>query len=128
MPIKTLSSSKPKAVAPYLPAVNPVAGKLARRGVTVKVSASSSSSSSAVVEGESSSMGFLERCFVAPPATGGSGLPSSSSSSAVLHNPVMKGQYGAFGAVTLEKGKLDMSKKQSQFSPEVIFFLFFFTF
>lgn len=33
--------------------------------------------------------------------------------------PVMKGQYGAFGAVTLEKGKLDMTQKQSKSSPEV---------
>uniref|UniRef100_A0A7N2MRG8 Uncharacterized protein n=1 Tax=Quercus lobata TaxID=97700 RepID=A0A7N2MRG8_QUELO len=68
---------------------------------------SSSSSSLAVVEGDSS-VSLLERCLVAPLAV---------SSSSML-SPVMKGQYCAFGAVTLEKGKLDMSQKQSQTSPE----------
>lgn len=33
--------------------------------------------------------------------------------------PVMKGQYGAFGAVTLEKSKLDLSQKTTKSSPEV---------
>ncbi|KAK7834181.1 protein reticulata-related 1 [Quercus suber] len=119
MPIKTLSSSssssKGVAGGPYLP---PVAGKKlvrSRRGVLVLKafsSSSSSSSSSAVVEGDSSSsVSLLERCLVAPPAV-------SSSSSSML-SPVMKGQYGAFGAVTLEKGKLDTSQKQSQSSPEL---------
>ena len=121
MPLKTLSSSssssKVVAGGPYLP---PVAGKKlarSRRGVLVlkAFSSSSSSSSSAVVEGDSSSsVSLLERCLVAPPAV-------SSSSSSML-SPVMKGQYGAFGAVTLEKGKLDTSQKQSQFSPEVLSF------
>ena len=55
----------------------------------------------------------MECCLVAPPAV------SSSSSSSML-SPVMKGQYGAFGAVTLEKGELDMSQKQSQSIPEVL--------
>ncbi|KAF2293772.1 hypothetical protein GH714_004609 [Hevea brasiliensis] len=31
----------------------------------------------------------------------------------------MKGKYGAFGTVTLEKGKLDLSQKESKVSPEV---------
>ncbi|KAL4597584.1 hypothetical protein ACB092_11G001100 [Castanea dentata] len=115
MPIKTLSSSssssssKVVAGGPYLP---PVVGKKlarSRRGVLVLKAFSSSSSSSAVVEGDSS-VSLLERCLVAPPAV-------SSSSSSML-SPVMKGQYGAFGAVTLEKGKLDTSQKQSQSSPE----------
>ena len=107
------------AGGPYLP---PVAGKKfarSRRGVLVLLAFSSSSSSSAVVEGDSSSsVSLLERCLVAPPAV-------SSSSSSML-SPVMKGQYGAFGAVTLEKGKLDMSQKQSQSSPEVLLSLFLF--
>uniref|UniRef100_A0A7N2LM74 Uncharacterized protein n=1 Tax=Quercus lobata TaxID=97700 RepID=A0A7N2LM74_QUELO len=125
MPIKTLSSSssssKVVAGGPYLP---PVAGKKlarSRRGVLVlKAFSSSSSSSSAVVEGDfssSSSVSLLERCLVAPPALSDIAVSSSSSSSSML-SPVMKGQYGAFGAVTLEKGKLDMSQKQSQSSPE----------
>lgn len=31
----------------------------------------------------------------------------------------MKGQHGAFGAVTLEKSKLDLSQKSTKSSPEV---------
>ncbi|XP_027343398.1 protein RETICULATA-RELATED 1, chloroplastic-like isoform X2 [Abrus precatorius] len=52
---------------------------------------------------ESHTAFHLERCFAAPSA------PS----------PSMKGQYGAFGAVTLEKSKLDLTQKQSQSSPEL---------
>ena len=125
MPIKTLSSSslssKVVAGGPYLPpvAVKKIARR--RRGVLVLIAFSSSSSSSAVVEGDSSSsVSLLERCLVAPPAV------SSSSSSSSMLSPVMKGQYGAFGAVTLEKGKLDTSQKQSQSSPEVLLSLFLF--
>ncbi|KAK4800462.1 hypothetical protein SAY86_020949 [Trapa natans] len=33
--------------------------------------------------------------------------------------PVMTGKHGAFGAVTLEKGKLNMPQKQSKSSPEL---------
>ena len=78
--------------------------------------ASCSSSSSSAVE---DSVDMLERCFVAAPAVGSS------------LGPVMKDKYGAFGAVTLEKSKLDMSQKQSKSSPEVshfyspLFFIFF---
>lgn len=103
MPIKTLSS-KPK-VSPLLPAAHPVAGKMARRGLVIKASPSSSSP---VVEEDS--VGLLERCFMAPPAA--------------IISPVMKGEYGSLGAVTLEKGKLDMSQKQAKSSPEVCFFFY----
>lgn len=68
-------------------------------------SPSSSSSSSGVSYGDS--IALLERCFA------NSSAPASSSL-----GPVMKGQYGALGSVTLEKSKLDMSQKQSKSSPE----------
>lgn len=112
MPMKTLSS-KPK-MGPFLPAAHPVGGKPLRRGLVIKASASSFP---ALVEGDA--VGLLERCFVAPPALGGS--DSASVSSAVSVSPVMKGQYGSLGSVTLEKGKLDMSQKQSKSGLEVIF-------
>ncbi|KAB1207011.1 hypothetical protein CJ030_MR7G008073 [Morella rubra] len=105
MPMKTLSS-KPK-MGPFLPAAHLVGGKPLRRGLVIKASASSFP---ALVGGDS--VGLLERCFVAPPALGGS--DSASVSSAVSVGPVMKGQYGSLGSVTLEKGKLDMSQKQSK--------------
>ncbi|KAK6945580.1 Protein RETICULATA-related [Dillenia turbinata] len=86
-----------------------------RTRVSVVVSSSSCSSSSAVVDGDS--IALLERCFRASPSDLSSSAPSSSSPS--MLNPVIKGQYGAFGAVTLEKSKLDMSQKQSKSSPEL---------
>lgn len=59
---------------------------------------------------------LLERCFV----SSGVEPASVSSSSSVMLAPVMKGgKYGAFGAVTLEKSKLDMSQKTTKSSPEV---------
>lgn len=81
-----------------------------------------SSSSSGVSYGDSIS--FLERCFETsfPPAGVDPSLAVSSSS----FGPVMKGKYGAFGAVTLEKSKLDLSQKQSKSSPEVSYFSFAF--
>ncbi|XP_073041542.1 uncharacterized protein [Primulina eburnea] len=69
-------------------------------------------SSPAVVDGDT--VARLERCFLAsPPAT------DAPSSSATDFGPVMKGQYGAFGAVTLEKSKLDLTQKQTKSSPEL---------
>ncbi|XP_010274324.1 PREDICTED: protein RETICULATA-RELATED 1, chloroplastic-like [Nelumbo nucifera] len=64
---------------------------------------------------DSDPIAHLERCFSVSPD---SGVGSASSSSSRMTAPVMKGQYGAFGAVTLEKSKLDMSSKQTKSSPE----------
>ncbi|PKI74833.1 hypothetical protein CRG98_004605 [Punica granatum] len=109
---------RPKAfhAPPMLPAAKagptilPVAGK-PRRGVQgVRCSVSSAPPPAPSTDcggGGGESVGFLERCFRGP-----------SSSSSTDFGPVMKGQYGAFGAVTLEKGKLDMAQKQSVSSPE----------
>ncbi|KAI3798059.1 hypothetical protein L1987_33327 [Smallanthus sonchifolius] len=66
--------------------------------------------SSAIVDGEA--MAGLERCFRMTPSE----CPASSTPS---HGPVIKGgQYSAFGAVTLEKSKLDMTHKQTKSSLE----------
>ncbi|KAJ8636657.1 hypothetical protein MRB53_010924 [Persea americana] len=58
----------------------------------------------------------LERCFQASPDSVSSpSLPVFASIS-----PVMKGgKFGAFGAVTLEKSKLDLTQKMSKMSPEL---------
>ncbi|KAL3620872.1 hypothetical protein CASFOL_035784 [Castilleja foliolosa] len=87
----------------------PTAGKLRKCHYTFRAS------SSAVVDGDATA--GLERCFQAsPPALD---APSTSPSS-VNFGPVMKGgKYGAFGAVTLEKSKLDMTQKQTKSSPEI---------
>ncbi|KAJ0977330.1 hypothetical protein J5N97_012804 [Dioscorea zingiberensis] len=55
----------------------------------------------------------LERCFRSSPD---SGPPSVSSVASI--RPVMKKEYGSFGAVTLEKSKLDLSQKTTRSSPE----------
>ena len=89
------------------PPAHPLSGKF-RKNLTVRCS------SSPLIDGVDSSVAALERCFLAPSA------PVASGSGEV--GPIMKGgKYGAFGAVTLEKGKLDMSQKQSTSSPEVSF-------
>ncbi|XP_039037913.1 protein RETICULATA-RELATED 1, chloroplastic-like [Hibiscus syriacus] len=72
-------------------------------------------SSSSLIDGDDSSVATLERCFSEPPAPVELG---SSGSSEV--GPVMKGgKHGAFGAVTLEKGKLDLTQKHTTSSPEL---------
>lgn len=105
------AASSPKFLVPNQLVAHPVGSKLRRR-LVVKAYVPPpppSSSSSGLVDGDS--IALLERCFFSS-----SGVPSSSSL-----GPVMKGQYGAFGAVTLEKGKVDTSQKQSTSSPEVSF-------
>ncbi|KAF5789887.1 hypothetical protein HanXRQr2_Chr09g0376521 [Helianthus annuus] len=98
---KLLSSSSP--MNPLLPFSNQRAVPVSRRGLVVR-------NSSAVVDGDA--VAGLERCFkMTPPEYGGGDV--------VAHGPVMKGQYGAFGAVTLEKSKLDMTQKQTKSSPEL---------
>ncbi|KVI01761.1 Protein of unknown function DUF3411 [Cynara cardunculus var. scolymus] len=102
---KTLSSAPSN---PLLPASSYRVLPLCRKGLVVR-------NSSAIVDGEA--MAGLERCFRISPSEC---PPSSSSASAPSHGPVMKGgQYGAFGAVTLEKSKLDTTQKQTKSSPEL---------
>ena len=101
----------PKPSLPLLPKLLSLHHLLRRRILAVRAS-----SSAAEVESDSASL--LERCFAAPAATGTSNSSSPSSSSSPL-GPVMKGQYGSLGAVTLEKSKLDMTQKQTTSSPEV---------
>ncbi|KAK6156921.1 hypothetical protein DH2020_011169 [Rehmannia glutinosa] len=84
----------------------PAAGKLRKCYLTIKAS------SSAVVDGDA--IASLERCFQASPDA-----PSSTPSCSADFGPVMKGQYGALGAVTLEKSKLDLTQKQTRSSPEL---------
>lgn len=79
--------------------------------------------SSSAVDG--GSIVGLERCFQALPAAGVSNSlesPSSSystSPSPMMQSKEMKGKHGAFGAVTLEKPKLDATQKQTVSGPEI---------
>ncbi|XP_057806200.1 protein RETICULATA-RELATED 1, chloroplastic-like [Salvia miltiorrhiza] len=106
---KSLSSKplQPMATVSLRPASPPFSGRRRMRYFPVRAS------SSALVDGDASA--HLERCFQASPDA-----PSSTPSSSVEFGPTMKGgQYGAFGAVTLEKSKLDMSKKETKSSPQI---------
>ncbi|KAI4296257.1 hypothetical protein L6164_036231 [Bauhinia variegata] len=110
------SLTKPSLPIPKLGPLKPAAEKLWRRGLVVKASLPA--------EVGNDSVSLLERCFVAPPAPGSwdsSSPPSSSQpSSSASMSPTMKGkEYGAFGTVTLEKSKLDLSQKQTKSSPQV---------
>ncbi|OVA10427.1 Protein of unknown function DUF3411 [Macleaya cordata] len=117
IPNKTLSSHHPNP----LPLLSPISIPLRspslnlsrkfRKRLTIK-------GSSSLVEGGGDAIATLERCFSISPDSEASSSSSSSSSSSVMSAPVMKGQYGAFGAVTLEKGKLDMTKPETKSSPE----------
>ncbi|THU46617.1 hypothetical protein C4D60_Mb09t06810 [Musa balbisiana] len=62
--------------------------------------------------------GALARSFSLSPEVGPPSCSSSAATSGVVM-PVMKaGKYGAFGSVTLEKSKLDLSQKTTRPSPE----------
>lgn len=82
-------------------------------------------SSSSLIDSVGVSISGLDRCLQLP-SSGDLG-PSSSGSlyaaaSAAQMCPVMKGgKFGSVGAVTLEKGKLDMTQKIVESSPEVSF-------
>ncbi|XAR49399.1 hypothetical protein NMG60_11032587 [Bertholletia excelsa] len=120
MPIntQTIPATKTLSSKPLLPIWSsvqrwPQVSDKLQKGVVVRAS---SAPSAPLVDGDS--VALLERCFRASPATD-SPSSSTSSSASVTHGPVMKGsEYGAFGAVTLEKSKLDLTQKQTKSSPE----------
>ncbi|KAF3569212.1 hypothetical protein DY000_02011349 [Brassica cretica] len=82
-------------------------------------------SSSSLIESVGDSVSGLERCFQLPfsgyssPSSSSISISASSSPTAQMC-PVMKGgKFGSVGAVTLEKGKLDMTQKKVESSPEI---------
>lgn len=81
-------------------------------------------SSSFLIDSVGDSVSGLERCLQLP--SSGELGPSSSGSFSVSAQmcPMMKGKFGSVGAVTLEKGKLDMTQKISESTPEVLFLIF----
>lgn len=101
---------------PMLPAVLPFGGKPRRGDLAIRCSVCSPLPATLTDGGAGGeSVEVLERLFRGPTSSGSADM-----------GPVMKGQHGAFGAVTLEKGKLDMSQKQSKSSPEVNVYNFIF--
>lgn len=115
MPINTqiIPSSKPHLsskplLPPSLCRPSLFAGKVRKTNVVII-----KATASPAVDGDP--MAVLERCFQASPSL------DSPASSSVMYAPVMKGgKYGAFGATTLEKSKLDLTQqKQTRSSPEV---------
>ncbi|XP_009630601.1 uncharacterized protein LOC107780410 [Nicotiana tabacum] len=115
MPINTqiIPSSKPHLsskplLPPSLCRPSLFAGKVRKTNVVII-----KATASPAVDGDP--MAVLERCFQASPSL------DSPASSSVMYAPVMKGgKYGAFGATTLEKSKLDLTQqKQTRSSPEL---------
>ncbi|CAN6347467.1 unnamed protein product [Urochloa humidicola] len=94
----------------------------ARPRVAVRLAVSSSSTSappppSADRSGAASS---LERCLSAAAPGAGMGAGAAAPASAPPRvPPVMKGGRKAFGAVTLEKAKLDLSQRRKKIMPEL---------
>lgn len=122
MPINT--QLLPTSTKPLFPAIV-IRRPVLRVGGTLRKINVIRASTSPVIDGDA--IAGLERCFQATPSVD----PPSSSSSTSMSAPVMKGggKYGAFGAVTLEKSKLNLTQKQTQSSPEVcasLLFLFFY--
>ncbi|KAK9096015.1 hypothetical protein Sjap_021512 [Stephania japonica] len=77
---------------------------------------------SSTLEVGGDSIVHLERCFTASPDSNSAAAEAATAAAVSTFSSsggaVMKGQYGAFGAVTLEKSKLDMAKPQTKFTPE----------
>ncbi|KAE9610354.1 hypothetical protein Lalb_Chr07g0185721 [Lupinus albus] len=103
------SRLSPKPSSPLLPRRGSI--QLPRRVFVLKAF-----SEAAEVENDNASVSLLERCFVTPLSLGNGSVSLTSSPGL---SPVMKGQYGALGSVTLEKSKLDTSQKQTKSSPEL---------
>ncbi|KAL0856285.1 hypothetical protein Bca101_061438 [Brassica carinata] len=107
----------PKPCSPIPRSISTPPCKL-RRGSFVRASSSSS-----LIDSVGDSVSGLERCLQLP--FSGDSAPSSSSSISASSPsaqmcPVMKGgKFGSVGAVTLEKGKLDMTQKKVESSPEI---------
>ncbi|XP_004248816.1 protein RETICULATA-RELATED 1, chloroplastic [Solanum lycopersicum] len=112
MPINT--QLLPTSTKPLFPAIV-IRRPVLRVGGTLRKINVIRASTSPVIDGDA--IAGLERCFQATPSVD----PPSSSSSTSMSAPVMKGggKYGAFGAVTLEKSKLNLTQKQTQSSPEI---------
>lgn len=101
------ASSSSTLAAPRYSTSYPVGVRVRRKNMPITCSVPSP-----LIDGGDHSVVLLERCYKAPSA-----LPSGSTAE---YGPLMKGgQYGAFGAVTLEKGKLDTTQQQSETTPEV---------
>ncbi|KDO41863.1 hypothetical protein CISIN_1g0096211mg [Citrus sinensis] len=101
------ASSSSTLAAPRYSTSYPVGVRVRRKNMLITCSVPSP-----LIDGGDHSVVLLERCYKAPSA-----LPSGSTAE---YGPLMKGgQYGAFGAVTLEKGKLDTTQQQSETTPEL---------
>ncbi|KAI4299010.1 hypothetical protein L6164_032508 [Bauhinia variegata] len=110
------SSLFPPKLGPLKPVIKPAAFKPWRQGLVVKAWADSD------VGNDSASL--LERCFTVSLDPGSCDClsPPLLTPHFASMSPNMKGkggEYGAFGTVTLEKSKLDLSQKQTKSSPEL---------
>ncbi|XP_020576157.1 protein RETICULATA-RELATED 1, chloroplastic [Phalaenopsis equestris] len=114
IPTAALSRRKPFRHIVASAAGSTLSLSFVKRKLCCYVVASSSTLESAPAASDSGFLDALERCFAASPDV----EPSSSAAGAML-STTMKKEYGAHGAVTLEKSKLDLSQKTTKSSPEL---------
>ncbi|KAH0923377.1 hypothetical protein HID58_023395 [Brassica napus] len=110
----------PKPLSPLKPSL-PIPRPIATLPCKLRRSCSiRASSSSSLIDSVGDSVSGLERCLQLQ-FSGGSGTSSSGSASPSAQMcPEMKGgKFGSVGAVTLEKGKLDMTQKKVESTPEL---------
>ena len=118
MAFQSVVAPKPLSpLKPSLPIPRPIATLPCKLRRSCSIRASSSSS---LIDSVGDSVSGLERCLQLQ-FSGGSGTSSSGSASPSAQMcPEMKGgKFGSVGAVTLEKGKLDMTQKKVESTPEV---------
>ncbi|CAA0404631.1 unnamed protein product [Arabidopsis thaliana] len=105
----------PKPLSPLKPCL-PIPRPLVTLPCKLRRGFVRASSSSFLVD---DSVSGLERCLQLPSGVELGTSSSGSFSASTQMCPVMKGKFGSVGAVTLEKGKLDMTQKISETSPEI---------
>ncbi|KAI0518913.1 hypothetical protein KFK09_006350 [Dendrobium nobile] len=114
IPTSALSRRKPLRHIVASAAGSTLSLPFVKRNRCFNVVASSSTVDIPPAFSDSNFLDALERCFAASPNSG-----PSSSANGVMLSPTMKKEYGAYGAVTLEKSKLDLSQKTTKSSPEL---------
>ena len=114
----------PKPLSPLKPSL-PIPRPIATLPCKLRRSCFIRASSSSLIDSVGDSVSGLERCLQLQ-FSGELGASSSGSASPSAQMcPEMKGgKFGSVGAVTLEKGKLDMTQKKVESTPEVSLSLF----
>ncbi|CAO2038703.1 unnamed protein product [Urochloa humidicola] len=116
-----LSPRRPNPTTGLLRLLPPRRRARPRAAVRLAVSAASTSAPPPSAD-RSEAASSLERCLSAAAAAPGAGMEAGAAAPASAPSrapPTMKGGRKAFGAVTLEKAKLDLSQRRKKIMPEL---------